>query len=163
MTEMTSPRHWFAGFSLKDPGTVYASRDDTDWDRMSHNKSEIHIDVSHPRQPLVKGERLVRYEVNTVMVYMCRVSNTNLKITQLGYLANAEMQMRTCRAGLYLAQQHNWPTGLRARCSRRRARTGQHIRVTTRAQHIKICTARKFRAGGTSGRCAAENGYDARS
>ena len=29
---------------------------------------EIHIDVSHSRQPLVKGERLVRYEVNTVML-----------------------------------------------------------------------------------------------
>ena len=31
-------------------------------------KSQIHIDVSHSRQPLVKGERLVRYEVNTVML-----------------------------------------------------------------------------------------------
>jgi len=31
--------------------------------------SEIHIDVSHSRQPLVKGERLVRYEVNTVMLH----------------------------------------------------------------------------------------------
>ena len=27
-----------------------------------------HIDASHSRQPLVKGERLVRYEVNAVMV-----------------------------------------------------------------------------------------------
>ena len=34
----------------------------------SHKNSEIHIDVSHSRQPLVKGERLVRYEVNTVMI-----------------------------------------------------------------------------------------------
>ena len=33
----------------------------------SRKNSEIHIDVSHSRQPLVKGERLVRYEVNTVM------------------------------------------------------------------------------------------------
>ena len=32
-----------------------------------HNNSEIHIGVSHSRQPLVKGERLVRYEVNAVM------------------------------------------------------------------------------------------------
>ena len=31
--------------------------------------SRIHIDVSHSRQPLVKGERLVRYEVNTVKPY----------------------------------------------------------------------------------------------
>ena len=28
---------------------------------------ERHIDASHSRQPLVKGERLVRYEVNAVM------------------------------------------------------------------------------------------------
>ena len=27
-----------------------------------------HIDASHSRQPLVKGERLVRYEVNAVMI-----------------------------------------------------------------------------------------------
>ena len=26
-----------------------------------------HIDASHSRQPLVKGERLVRYEVNAVI------------------------------------------------------------------------------------------------
>ena len=29
-----------------------------------------HIDASHSRQPLVKGERLVRYEVNAVMITM---------------------------------------------------------------------------------------------
>ena len=32
-----------------------------------HKNSESHIDASHSRQPLVKGERLVRYEVNAVM------------------------------------------------------------------------------------------------
>ena len=32
--------------------------------------SGSHIDASHSRQPLVKGERLVRYEVNAVML-MC--------------------------------------------------------------------------------------------
>ena len=30
-----------------------------------------HIDASHSRQPLVKGERLVRYEVNAVMPPAC--------------------------------------------------------------------------------------------
>ena len=29
--------------------------------------SRSHIDASHSRQPLVKGERLVRFEVNAVM------------------------------------------------------------------------------------------------
>ena len=29
---------------------------------------ESHIDASHSRQPLVKGERLVRYEVNAVIL-----------------------------------------------------------------------------------------------
>jgi len=37
------------------------------WGTRPRKNSEIHIDVSHSRQPLVKGERLVRYEVNTVI------------------------------------------------------------------------------------------------
>ena len=37
------------------------------WGSRPRKNSEIHIDVSHSRQPLVKGERLVRYAVNTVM------------------------------------------------------------------------------------------------
>ena len=32
---------------------------------------EIHIDALHSRQPLVKGERLVRYEVNAVIQITC--------------------------------------------------------------------------------------------
>jgi len=40
---------------------------DRHWGTRPRKNSEIHIDVSHSRQPLVKGERLVRYEVNTVM------------------------------------------------------------------------------------------------
>ena len=32
--------------------------------------SGSHIDASHSRQPLVKGERLVRYEVNAVMLLL---------------------------------------------------------------------------------------------
>ena len=32
-----------------------------------HKNSESHIDASLSRQPLVKGERLVRYEVNAVI------------------------------------------------------------------------------------------------
>ena len=31
-------------------------------------KFRTHIDASHSRQPLVKGERLVRHEVNAVMI-----------------------------------------------------------------------------------------------
>ena len=40
------------------------------WGTSPRKNSEIHIDVSHSRQPLVKGERLVRYEVNTVMLHL---------------------------------------------------------------------------------------------
>ena len=36
--------------------------------RRSLKNCESHIDASHSRQPLVKGERLVRYEVNAVML-----------------------------------------------------------------------------------------------
>ena len=32
-----------------------------------HKNSGSHIDASHSRRPLAKGERLVRYEVNAVM------------------------------------------------------------------------------------------------
>ena len=34
----------------------------------SRKNSGSHIDASHSRQPLVKGERLVRHEVNAVML-----------------------------------------------------------------------------------------------
>ena len=34
-----------------------------------------HIDASHSRQPLVKGERLVRHEVNAVMPASCSLQN----------------------------------------------------------------------------------------
>ena len=36
----------------------------------SRKNSNSHIDASHSRQPLVKGERLVRYEVNAVMTLL---------------------------------------------------------------------------------------------
>ena len=39
-------------------------------DTAVHKNWESHIDASHSRQPLVKGERLVRYEVNAVMHHM---------------------------------------------------------------------------------------------
>ena len=41
--------------------------------RSSRKNSNSHIDASHSRQPLVKGERLVRYEVNAVMLLGCLV------------------------------------------------------------------------------------------
>ena len=37
------------------------------WGHRPRKNSGSHIDASHSRQPLVKGERLVRYEVNAVM------------------------------------------------------------------------------------------------
>ena len=36
-------------------------------DQGPRKNSGSHIDASHSRQPLVKGERLVRYEVNAVI------------------------------------------------------------------------------------------------
>ena len=42
------------------------------WGSESLNNSGSHIDASHSRQPLVKGERLVRYEVNAVMPDACK-------------------------------------------------------------------------------------------
>ena len=40
--------------------------------------SRSHIDASHSRQPLVKGERLVRYEVNAVMGLQSDCSNVKV-------------------------------------------------------------------------------------
>ena len=39
-----------------------------------------HIDASHSRQPLVKGERLVRYEVNAVMTKLRCFKNITINI-----------------------------------------------------------------------------------
>ena len=36
--------------------------------RKNWGRGGSHLDASHSRQPLVKGERLVRYEVNAVML-----------------------------------------------------------------------------------------------
>ena len=65
-TEITNERHWSS------PGTTAARHGSwlwlwKGWGTRPRKNSEIHIDVSHSRQPLVKGERLVRYEVNTVI------------------------------------------------------------------------------------------------
>ena len=41
------------------------------WSTLCSSKiSESHIDASHSRQPFIKGKRLVRYEVNAVMILM---------------------------------------------------------------------------------------------
>ena len=37
--------------------------------RSLHKNNISHIDASLSRQPLVKGERLIRYEVNAVMLH----------------------------------------------------------------------------------------------
>ena len=53
-----------------EPFMTYSALATTCFFQLGHKSRknwEIHIDVSHSRQPLVKGERLVRYEVNTVM------------------------------------------------------------------------------------------------
>jgi hypothetical protein len=42
-------------------------------DQGPRKNSGSHIDASHSRQPLVKGERLVRYEVNAVMPHPGRL------------------------------------------------------------------------------------------
>ena len=44
------------------------------WSIMPCKKCESHIDASHSRQPLVKGERLARYEVNAVMILLFKAA-----------------------------------------------------------------------------------------
>ena len=79
----------------------------------SRKNSGSHIDASHSRQPLVKGERLVRYEVNAVMPEVV-VSST---------LALARLIIRLfwlmCSARVWT---HVKPTSISFRCTRGRHR-----------------------------------------
>ena len=56
------------GSSCHNDRSVSCIRCDIVGTRRSLKNSGSHIDASHSRQPLVKGERLVRYEVNAVIV-----------------------------------------------------------------------------------------------
>ena len=55
---------------------------------------ESHIDVSHSRQPLVKGERLVRYEVNAVIA----------SLVQLIFVQTPIFYLQCCLAHLIVLQ-----------------------------------------------------------
>jgi hypothetical protein len=57
------------------------------WGTSPRKNSMIHIDVSHSRQPLVKGERLVRYEVNTVMTCIANMRRLRIESNAFGTLA----------------------------------------------------------------------------
>ena len=61
----------------------------TSWlDIAVHKNWGSHIDASHSRQPLVKGERLVRYEVNTVMEDWCNMAihNATFNMLNIGFV-----------------------------------------------------------------------------
>ena len=107
------------------------------WDMKSHKNSEIHIDVSHSRQPLVKGERLVRYEVNTVMPALCRHGGhkvATLRTCDRSACFSAGKRSAALRASApgqarpvqkSIASQRDLFTQ-RVRCSWRSAMPGQH-------------------------------------
>ena len=59
-----------------------------------------HIDASHSRQPLVKGERLVRYEVNAVMSMLPRA--------QGAFVYDLWSNYRGCCGGLSLPVLGKW-------------------------------------------------------
>ena len=54
----------------------------------------IHIDVSHSRQPLIKGERLVRYEVNDAMTVAAHIKASRLTENDSGSLPQVPAQQR---------------------------------------------------------------------
>jgi hypothetical protein len=68
---MARPPSCIQGSTLPDWLTCTSRLLSHGWGSSPRKNLRIHIDVSHSRQPLVKGERLVRYEVNTVMS-VCR-------------------------------------------------------------------------------------------
>ena len=63
-----------------------------------HKNWESHIDASHSRQPLVKGERLVRYEVNAVILrVLLPLETTNLsKIVLLFFVKFCSLSFVQC-------------------------------------------------------------------
>ena len=77
-----------------------------------------HIDASHSRQPLVKGERLVRYEVNAVMVFVWAGTSCGARLC-------AQVLIGAARAVCY-------PT--RVCCSWRSAMPVQHASIPEQAQ-----------------------------
>ena len=94
-TEIDHERHW-------SPPRILVARHGIwlwswkGWGTRPRKNSEIHIDVSHSRQPLVKGERLVRYEVNTVItanVNKERTRNTDEQPRPLPCQAPMEFEM----------------------------------------------------------------------
>ena len=56
-----------ANRSTDRPSSAGSNRFFVRWSSELPKNCVSHIDASHSRQPLVKGERLVRYEVNAVM------------------------------------------------------------------------------------------------
>ena len=72
----------------------------TTWlDIAVHKNWESHIDASHSRQPLVKGERLVRYEVHAVILkFLCASTLKTLQLIQLLILncTNLLQQLTPC-------------------------------------------------------------------
>ena len=77
-----------------------------------------HIDASHSRQPLVKGERLVCYEVNAVMVFVWAGTSCGARLC-------AQVLIGAARAVCY-------PT--RVCCSWRSAMPVQHASIPEQAQ-----------------------------
>ena len=57
-------------------------------DQGPRKNSGSHIDASHSRQPLVKGERLVRHEVNAVMEDCCNMAipNATFNMLNIGFV-----------------------------------------------------------------------------
>ena len=80
-----------------------------------------HIDASHSRQPLVKGERLVRHEVNAVMLNARAV---------LPFMFACK-QWQHVRATLTT---HSTLLPRRVCCSQRCAMPVQHVKVSEQAQ-----------------------------
>jgi hypothetical protein len=63
-----------------------------------------HIDASHSRQPLVKGERLVRYEVNAVMLHVATHPNPTYGLQQTWWAMGTGVPAQQCQhASIHVA------------------------------------------------------------
>ena len=98
--------------------------------------SGSHIDASHSRQPLVKGERLVRNEVNAVMNYdfFCGGGHAcSMRAALPSHARGASNQALRCLAALWACRapgraEHRC-TSRRAQCLYSRTERGKWLRL----------------------------------
>ena len=94
--------------------------------------SGSHIDASHSRQPLVKGERLVRYEVNAVMTLLFATQSAaihGVKAACASAPAQAPVVARAAAQAAHAKQFRVRVCVCRSHCSRPRSHSNTELNI----------------------------------